>query len=145
MDWFLPIVLVGLTAGAAIGLQGPMASMISQRLGILESVFIVHLGGVLVVLVPLLLMGGGQLRNWRSLPAFTLGAGVFGLVVIAAISYLIPRIGVASAFILLVVGQVLVGALLDHFGLLGSTVRSLDWIRAGGFLLAFLGVWLVVR
>jgi len=37
--------------------------MISQRLGVLESIFIAHLGGALVVLIPLLTYGGGKLGN----------------------------------------------------------------------------------
>ena len=45
MDAIILIILIGLAGGVAVGLQGPLASMISQRLGIFESVFIVHLGG----------------------------------------------------------------------------------------------------
>jgi transporter family-2 protein len=139
------IILVGLAAGVAVGLQGPFASLISQKLGMLESVFIVHLGGMVVALIPLLFLGGGHLRNWRSLPWYTLTAGAFGLIVLSAISYMIPRIGIASAFLLLILGQVVVGIILDHFGLFGTTVRTFDWVKLTGFAIAFLGVWLVVR
>jgi transporter family-2 protein len=134
MSTFIMILAVGLSAGAAIGLQGPMASLISQQLGVLESVFIVHLGAMVLVGVPLIFRGGGQLPNWRSLPIYTLGAGVFGLVVIAAMSYMIPRVGVVSSFIVLVLGQVLI-----------ASIRPLDLTRIAGLLLALLGVWLVVR
>ena len=34
-----------LAGGVAVALQGPLTSMMSQRVGTLESVFIVHLGG----------------------------------------------------------------------------------------------------
>ena len=94
MEPVVLIILIGLAGGAAVGLQSPLASMISQRLGILESVFIVHLGGAIIALVPLLLfMGGGKLSQWRSVPWYALCAGVFGLIVITAISYMIPRGG----------------------------------------------------
>lgn len=58
MESILLIILIGLIGGIAVGLQGPMASMISQRLGILESIFIVHIDGALVALLPLLFYGG---------------------------------------------------------------------------------------
>ena len=45
MQSIIVIILIGLAGGIAVGIQAPLSSMISQRLGILESVFIVHLGG----------------------------------------------------------------------------------------------------
>ncbi|HJS17929.1 MAG TPA: DMT family transporter, partial [Anaerolineales bacterium] len=121
------------------------ASMISQKLGLFESVFIVHLGGVLVALVPLLLYGGGKLSQWRNVPWYALIAGVFGLVVIAAISFMIPRVGVAAAITAIVAGQLLVGMFLDHYGLLGASVRSADLTRVLGIGVVLVGVWLTVK
>jgi len=145
MESILVIILIGLAGGIAVGLQSPMASMITQRLGIFESVFIIHIGGALVALIPLLIYGGGKLSQWRSVPWYTLGAGVFGLVVIAAISYMIPRVGVAASIITVVAGQLLLGTILDHFGLLGASVRSLDVTRMIGMAVVLLGVWLTVK
>ena len=145
MEPVVLIILIGLAGGAAVGLQSPLASMISQRLGILESVFIVHLGGALIVLVPLLLMGGGKLSHWRSVPWYALCAGVFGLVVIAAISYMIPRVGVAASITVIVAGQLLVGLFLDHFGLLDASVRPIDATRILGIGVVLTGVWLTVK
>ena len=145
MESILLIILIGLAGGVAVGLQSPMASMITQRLGIFESVFIIHVGGALIALVPLLLYGGGKLAQWRSVPWYVLGAGVFGLIVIGAISYMIPRVGVAASITTIVAGQLLVGTILDHFGLLGALGRSLDPTRAIGLVIVLLGVWLTVK
>jgi len=139
------IILIGLAGGVAVGLQSPLASMISGRLGIFESIFIVHIGGAIPSLIPLLFVGGGKLGSWRTVPWYTLGAGIFGLVVIGAVSYMIPRIGVAGSIITIVAGQLLVGMLLDHFGLLGATQRSLDPARILGMAVVFVGVWLTVK
>jgi transporter family-2 protein len=119
--------------------------MISQRLGIFESVFIVHLGGAIIALLPLLFMAGGKLAQWRSVPWYALGAGVFGLIVIGAISYMIPRVGVAASITAIVAGQLLVGTLLDHFGLLDASVRPLDLTRVFGMAVVLVGVWLTVK
>ena len=145
MEPVILIILIGLAGGAAVGVQSPLASMISQRLGIFESVFIVHIGGALIALVPLLLLGGGKLSQWRSVPWYALVAGIFGLIVISAISYMIPRVGVAAAITTIVAGQLLVGVLLDHFGLLGASVRELDVTRIFGLIVVLLGVWLTVK
>ena len=145
MESILLIILIGLTGGIAVGLQAPMASMITQRLGTFESVFIVHLGGALIALLPLLLYGGGKLAQWRELPWYTLLAGAFGLVVIGAISYMIPHIGVAAAVITIVAGQMLVSTILDHFGWLGGMGRPMDLTRGIGLLVVMVGVWLTVK
>lgn len=145
MESILLIIAIGLIGGIAVGLQSPMASMITQRLGIFESVFIIHLGGAMIALIPILAYSGGKLTQWRSVPWYVLGAGVFGLVVIGAISYMIPRVGVAAAITTIVAGQLLVSTVLDHFGLLGAAERSMDASRAFGLVVVLLGVWLTVR
>ena len=83
--------------------------------------------------------------EWTSLPTYTLLAGVLGLVVIAAMSILIPRLGVASTLIIIVLGQVLVGAVLDHYGWIGAPVQAFNPAKVAGLGIAFLGVWLTVR
>jgi bacterial/archaeal transporter family-2 protein len=145
MNNIILIILIGLAGGVAVGLQSPLASMISQQVGVFESIFIVHFGGAIASLIPLLFLGGGKLGNWRSVPWYALGAGIFGLVVIGAVSYMIPRIGVASSIITIIAGQLLVGSILDNFGFLGAAQRSLDPSRIIGLVVVFVGVWLTVK
>jgi len=145
METIFVIILIGVTGGVAVGLQSPMASLLTQKLGFFESAFIVHIGGAVIALTPLLIYSGGKLSQWRSVPWYTLGAGVFGLIVIAAISYTIPRVGVAAAVTMVVAGQVLAGAIIDHFGLLESTLRPMDLTRAIGLAVVLFGVWLTVK
>ncbi|MHB8779376.1 MAG: DMT family transporter [Anaerolineales bacterium] len=144
MQSIIVIVLVGLIGGAAVGIQAPLSSLMSQRLGVLESIFIVHIGGALVALL-LLLVYGSKFAHWRTVPWYAFGAGVFGLVVIAAMSYMIPRTGVAASLVILLAGQLLIGTLLDHFGLLGAAHRPLDLMRVLGLSVVLAGVWLTVK
>ena len=44
MQSIIIIILIGLMGGVAVGIQAPLSSMISQRLGVMESVFIIHIG-----------------------------------------------------------------------------------------------------
>ncbi|MBN1564950.1 MAG: DMT family transporter [Anaerolineae bacterium] len=139
------VVLFGLLGGIAVGLQGPLSSIITERLGVMESIFIVHIGGALIIGVPLLMRGGGKLAQWRDVPWYALIAGGFGLVIIAAISFAIPRVGIAVTVTLVVAGQLILSAALDHFGWLGATPRPMDVQRIIGMLVLFAGVWLIVR
>ena len=145
MTAIILIIFIGLCGGVAIGLQGPFASFMGQRLGIWEAVFIIHLGGAIAALVPLVFMGGGKLAQWHTLPWYILCGGILGLVVVGAISYLIPLIGAAQAMVLVVAGQLLTGAVLDHFGAFGLSIKPIELSRALGLLLVFIGVWVTVR
>ena len=145
MQAIVIVVTIGLLGGVAVGIQAPLASLISNRLGVLESVFIVHMGGAVAAAIPLLLMGGGKLGAWRSLPWYAPWTGVLGLIVLSAISYTIPRLGIAPTVVLLVVAQLIIGALLDHFGWLGAASRPINLSRIIGIAVLFLGTWLMVR
>ncbi len=145
MQTLILAVVVGLAGGVAVGLQGPLASLMSQRVGTMGSVFIIHLGGALMAGAVLLVMGGGNLAAWRSVPWYALGAGVFGLVILSAVSYTIPRIGAAVTVTLIVTAELILSAILDHFGLLGTEVRPMDLSRTLGIAVLLLGTWLMVR
>ena len=145
MQSIIVIILIGLVGGIAVGVQAPLSSMISQRLGVIESIFIIHLGGAIAALIPLIYYGGGKLSNWRTVPWYALCAGVFGLVVIFSMSYMIPRVGVATALIILLAGQLFIGTILDHFGLLGAIQRPLEFSRIFGLAIVLAGVWLTVK
>jgi transporter family-2 protein len=93
----------------------------------------------------LLAQRGGALGQWQTLPWFTLLAGVFGLVVVTAINLTIPRLGATATVALLVAGQLVIGVLIDHFGILNVAVRPLDLGRIAGIVVLFAGVYLLIR
>ena len=139
------VILLGLLGGMAVALQGPLVSMMTVRLGLLESMFIIQFGGTVAVAIPLLLRGGGALGNYRSVPWYALISGVSGLVILSAISYTIPRVGTVATVTLVVAGQLFLSVMLDHFGVFGLEVRHLDLQRLIGLAVLFVGVWLTVR
>jgi transporter family-2 protein len=145
MNNLMLISMVGLIGGLAIGLQAPLASIINQRIGILESVFIIHLGGLIAVSVLLLFSKGGNLAQWQTVPWYALAGGVLGVTLISAQVYIIPNIGVAAALTLIIAGQLLMATCVDHFGLLEIQAKSLSWERISGLAIVLLGVWLTVK
>jgi transporter family-2 protein len=88
----------------------------------------------------------GNMQNLTSIILIGLaGAGMFGLIVIASISYTIPRVGVAAAITTIVAGQLLVATILDHYGLLEATIRPLNLTRIIGMAVVLFGVWLTAK
>jgi transporter family-2 protein len=139
------IIVVAVVGGAAISLQAQTAGVISERVGTLEAVFVTYgLGGLLSALL-VLIVPGTDIPAVRSLPGYVWSSGVFGLVIVATISFSVGRLGVVRGLLLVTVAQFVVSALIDQFGWLGAQVQPLTLAKAIGIVLLLLGGWLVLR
>ena len=136
---------IAVMAGVAVALQAQFMGLLDRSLGTLTSVFITYAGGGLVITLMLAALRGGNLRNWQNVPWYAYGAGLLGLIIVGSIGYVVPRLGVAKGFTLIVASQFLIASLIDHFGFFGATVRTVDLARLLGLCFMLLGVWLVVR
>ena len=139
------LVLIAVVGGVAVTLQGQFMGLMDQGIGTRESVFITYGSGGLLVLLLMLAARGGNLGAWRAVPWYALTAGALGLVIVGTIGYTVPRLGLATAFTVIVAAQFVVAALIDHFGLLGAAVRPVELSRLAGIGVLILGVWLITR
>ncbi len=137
--------LLGILGGLMVGVQGPIAGSISQRLGWASSSLIVHVSGAILSGFFLLARGGEQIQNWRELPWYMWGAGAFGVVLYFTISYTIPRLGATAAIALIIVGQLLAGMVIDQFGWFDVAVRHIDGGRIIAAILLLAGGYLMTR
>lgn len=141
----LLIILIGLIGGFSVGIQSPIAGSMGQRVGGTASSFIVHLSGAIFSGVLLLFTGGEKIRNWQSLPWYMLGAGIFGLILYQSINVTFPRFGGAVMVTLIIVGQLLVGLVIDNFGWLGAQIHPISLVRIVGVLTLIVGAYLISR
>lgn len=138
-------ILIGLMGGVAVGIQGPLAGAMSQRVGGSASSFIVHMSGALLSGLLLVARGGETMQNWRALPWYMLGSGAFGLVLYLTLSHTLPRLGATTAVTLIIVGQLLMGMLIDHFGWFGVSIRPIGGLHGVAAVLLLAGGYLMVR
>ena len=69
--------------------------------------------------------------------------GIIGAIYVTGIIMIIPRLGAALAFSLIVAGQLMMSVLMDHFGLFGVPVNPVTPVKILGFLLLLAGVILI--
>lgn len=138
-------ILIGILGGIAVGLQGPIASQMSQRIGTASSSLVVHVSGALLSGLLLLARGGEDIRNWRSLSWYMILSGAFGVVLYLTLNHTMPRLGATTALALIIIGQLAMGILIDHFGMFGVAVRHVDLTRLVGAGLLIAGGYLIVR
>jgi transporter family-2 protein len=139
------LVILAIIGGIAVALQGHFMGIMDQRIGSKESVFITYASGGILAAVMMIAARGGHLNAWQNAPWYALTAGALGLVIVGTIGYTVPRLGLTMAFTVIVASQLVVAVMLDHFGLLGAAVRTLDLPRITGLIFLILGVWLVLR
>ena len=141
----LYLVIVAVIGGIAVALQGHLIGIIDKSVGTVESVFITYGGGGLIIGITMLLLKGGNLSSIQSIPNYVLLTGPLGLVIIAAIGYSVPRLGLVTAFTVIVASQFIIAAVIDHFGLLGADIRHINISRLAGISVMLFGIWLTVR
>jgi len=139
------LILVAAIGGISVAFQAQMMGLLDKSIGTLEGVFITYAGGGLLIALVLIFMRGGNLAVWRSLPWYAYSSGALGLIIVGAIGYSAPRLGLVATFTIIVSCQFIVAALIDHYGILGATIRPLDLSRILGISLLLAGIWLTMR
>jgi bacterial/archaeal transporter family-2 protein len=141
----LYLVMIAALGGVAVACQGQLIGIIDKNIGTMESVFITYGGGGLIIGIIMLVFRGGNLSSLQSIPSYTLLVGPLGLVLIAAIGYSVPRLGLVTAFTIIVAAQFIIAAVIDHFGFLGADIRHINLSRIFGIGVMLAGIWLTVR
>jgi transporter family-2 protein len=145
MTTFLALVMLAIVGGVAVVLQAQFMGVMDQQIGTIESMFITYGGGGLLVGLTMLLLRGGNLAEWRGVPPYVLITGILGLIIVGTIGYVTPRLGLVTAFTILIATQFVLGGVIDHFGWFGAEIRPLDPTKLLGVGVLMLGIWLIIR
>jgi bacterial/archaeal transporter family-2 protein len=140
--WLAAVAAIG---GVATALQAHFMGLLDKRLGTLESVFITYFGGGVLIGMVMLSQRGGNLAAGGAAPWYAYMSGALGLVIVGALAFSTPRLGLVAGFTIFVAAQFAMGALVDHFGLMGASVRPLSASRLAGMAVVLAGIWLIVR
>jgi bacterial/archaeal transporter family-2 protein len=129
-------VLAGLAGSVQVAVMGRFGG----RVGVLEALAFAT-GVQLVLSLAILLLartGLGGLGGAFRAPAWMWLGGVMGLTVVLAITFAQPRIGATATIGILIAGQLVMGALIDRFGLFGVDQIAISPARLAG--IALLGI-----
>ncbi|MGH9947685.1 MAG: DMT family transporter [Pyrinomonadaceae bacterium] len=138
--------LIALLAGAMMPTQAAtnnkMASFVDSP--VLAALISFAVGTVaLLAYVALTGIRLSNLASVREAPVIAWAGGFLGAFFVAATVTLVPRLGVAMTFSVVIAGQMIVTLIIDHFGFLGVPVKETSIARIGGILLITAGVILI--
>lgn len=129
-------VLAGLAGSVQVAVMGRFGS----RIGVVEALtFATAIQLVLSLGILLLARSGfGGLGAAFRTPAWMWLGGVMGLTVVFTITFAQPRIGATATIGILIAGQLVMGLLIDRFGLFGVDQIAISPVRLVG--VALLGI-----
>jgi bacterial/archaeal transporter family-2 protein len=132
-------------AGVVIATQSPTNAALGRSIGDLRAVVVNFLvGGIAIVVVALAIGGGlggisGDPVRWHYLG----GLAGAGFVTVAVLT--VRPLGVTLQTAAIIIGQLAMAAVVDHYGLLGVQVRPLTAAHAGGLGLLAAGVAVLAK
>jgi bacterial/archaeal transporter family-2 protein len=130
-------VLAGLAGSVQVAVMGRFGG----RIGTLEALTFstcVQLVLSLAILVVTRTGVGGLGGAFRT-PAWMWLGGVMGATVVFAITFAQPRIGATATIGILIAGQLVMGAVIDRYGLFGVERIDISLPRAAGIVLLGIG------
>jgi transporter family-2 protein len=134
-------VLLTVIAGLAGSVQVAVMGRFGGRIGVLEA--LTFSTGIQLALSLLILLiartGVGGIGGAFRAPAWMWLGGVMGLTVVLAITFAQPRIGATATIGILIAGQLVMGALIDKYGLFGVDQIAISAPRAIGIVLLGIG------
>jgi transporter family-2 protein len=134
-------VVLAILAGLAGSVQVAVMGRFGDRIGVVEALFFATCVQLVLSLAILLVarLGTGRLANAFHAPPWMWLGGVMGLTVVFAITFAQPRIGATATIGILIAGQLVMGAVIDRFGLFGVEQIAISWQRAVGIGLLAVG------
>ncbi len=137
--------IFAIIGGLAISLQASINGGLGKRIGTIETSFVSFAIGTLALLFMVIFLGKGNILAIGTAPKWQLTGGLLGAIYVFVTVLVVPKLGVASTIMAVIVGQLLMGAVIDHFGLLGGKQIPFDMKRASAMLLFFAAIYLFYR
>lgn len=136
-----------------IGVILPVQAILNSRLGkqtggpLMAALLSFLIGTICLIILNFLVNGQAMLNLKPSVsgPWYVWMGGLLGAIYVGYITWVNQLQGVALTFALVVSGQIFISLLIDHYGLFGSTVRTITLEKIIGAVLIIAGIILIKK
>lgn len=141
--WFL---VMALGAGAGMATQAAINSQLGKALlgqPLYAAFWSFASGSVILLVLSLWLAKGSWLQVMSLIPAqpwWYLIGGALGTALVFSSIYLAPKLGVANMLFFMIIGQMVAGLLIDHWGLFNMPIRPVNWHKIVGLAVMLAGL-----
>ena len=142
------LLLVALAVGGLIPIQTAANSRLRASVGNKPVVpaLISFSSALLFAVVATTVLRGNPVPQFSAdVPWWGWLGGVMGVCFVLGNILLFPRLGALETVVLPILGQVVMGLLVDRFGLFGAPAMPVSWMRVLGATVVFAGIVVVLR
>ncbi|MFD1471818.1 DMT family transporter [Companilactobacillus mishanensis] len=141
-------IIVGLVIGIGLPMQTSINSRLKESVGspFLASLTSFTLGTIFLAIITLIIDHSLFFSSslFQTQPAWIWLGGFLGVVYLTANILLFPKLGSVQTVIMPILGQIIMGLIIDNFGLFSSMTKQLTITRGFGAILVLLGVVCIV-
>lgn len=134
--------IFSIIAGAAMSIQGVMNTRLGDKIGLYEANAFVQGTAFILSLIAVWIVGKGDFRLLGQTNKLYWLGGVLGLIITVTVMLGVGKLSPTIAISVILISQLLVAAIIDAFGLMGSEKIVFSWNKYVGLLLMLGGVLL---
>jgi transporter family-2 protein len=136
------LLLIPIAAGFAVALQNVFYDNISKYAGIMGTVLIVHVFGLIFaasffIFTKYSLNDIVQNINW-----YMILSGLLGVIVVSGITKSVGMNGLLITIMITVTSQMFLGKVIAHFGWFGVEVNPINWLQVLAIFIMISGIFL---
>ena len=139
------MILFTFLGGITLSAQSSINGTFSRKAGTLETTLLTFLTGTMFLAIFIIFFGQGNLLAILEAPKWQLSAAFLGTLYLLLTVMAVPRIGVIAANISGIIGQLVIGILIDNFGWFDSLVITLDMKRSFALLFMIIALYFVYK
>jgi bacterial/archaeal transporter family-2 protein len=139
-------VILCAVGGLAGAIQAAVMGELGERVGVAPAL-VFAVGVSLVCALGVLIVWDRSfsgVRDAADQPWWLWLGGVMSVFIVLGITVATPRIGVAATIGIVIAGNLVMAALIDHYGLFGQEQVAISWTRLLGLLLLAVGATLLL-
>ncbi|PWU04604.1 MAG: EamA-like transporter family protein [Bacteroidetes bacterium] len=143
---YLLLMLMTIVTGSILPIQAGINSKLSKVAGgPVIAAFISFFTGTVILILYIILTRkhNFQWTGIKAAPIWFFTGGLIGAFYVSAITWVVPSLGAALTFALVITGQLIAAMIIDHYGWLGMAVKEISAGRIIGALLLVAGVILI--
>src|SRR5690554_2032290 len=149
MQVFVGLLLATL-AGCSVTVQLSLNNKLTYYVGTMWTTFVSHAGGAILAIIIIAIISGSFsyanesiLIGFRSALWYSFLGGVMGVITVASILFSMRTLPLGQVVAFITLGQLLLAAIFEKYGLFGLVPSQLDYKKVVGILLLAIGAYLM--
>ena len=132
--------LFSIIAGISMSIQGVFNTRLSEKIGTWQTnVFVQGTAFILAAFI-LILFRGGDFSNIKQVNKLYLTGGIFAVIITFTVMQGMKLIGITTAVSTILVAQIVAAALIDNFGIFGTSHVKFDFTKIIGLITMITGI-----